>query len=124
MAKPNIINLRDYKQGKRADFRVKYVARVDKFIAEFVSSRLFEDFIHLAHSYVAQHADKNAATWDYVSLREILQEAMAATIASELMGQLRLEFWFNEKWMSQDEIISRTLSAFVLGPAKPHLKTR
>lgn len=110
-----IINLRDYKKGKRADYRAKYVARVDKFIAEFLRTGLFEDFIHLAHSYVAQHADKNTATWDYVSLREMLQEAMAATIAAELMAKLRLEFWFDEKWMGQDEVISRTLSAFILG---------
>lgn len=119
-----VVNLREYKKGKRATFRAKYVARIDKFIAEFVRSQPFEEFIHMAHSYVADHADKSTATWDYVTLREILQEALAATVASELMGQLRREFWFDEKWMGQDEIISRTLSAFVLGPAKVLTKIR
>lgn len=118
-----VISLKNYRKDKRRDYRSKYEGRVEKFIAQFVNSRLFQEFIHLAHSYISKHMDHQMDSWDYVSLRTTLQEAMAATIAAELMQQLRLQYWYDEKWMSQDEIIERTLSAFVLGTARPGKKS-
>lgn len=113
-----VLDLNSYRRDKRRDYRAKYEARVEKFIAQFVNSRLFLDFIQLAHSYISQHMDHRMQSWDYLTLRETLQEAMGATIAAELMQQLRMQYWYDEKWMSQDEVIDRTLSAFVLGTAQ------
>ena len=110
----SVINLATYRRKSRKAYLAKHGSRIDRFVERFVRSHIDVDFRHLAEDYQAGRFGADQASWDYVHFREILAEALDEVFGKTLYRLLLAEPWFDNRLITQDEIIERCLSTYVL----------
>ncbi len=111
----NVVELKDYKKKLRKTFLTKYKTRLDRFISRYIDQHLDVDLLRLSYtSHDALNGYDQEVSWDYVSFREVLAEALDQTVGKDLYDLLKLEPWFDAKIVTRDEIIERCLSDYIL----------
>ncbi len=113
-----VASIADYKRRKRRHYLDRYEQRLDRFIADFLDDHVTIDFRQVAEQYLAQQADQNALAWDYQDLRDIVRTALSDSIGVELLAQLRQTSWYDDRWVTLDEVIDRCFSAYILGDSR------
>lgn len=114
----HVASITDYKRRKRRHYLDRIEQRLDRFILEFIDEHVTVDFMHVAEQYLAQQADQNAMAWDYQDLRDLVRTALNDSIGVELVAKLQQTSWYDDRWITHDEIIDRCFSAYILGASK------
>ena len=52
--------------------------------------------------------------WDYVHFRELLTEALDEVFGKTLYELVRKESWFDNRFITQEEVIERAISCYVM----------
>ena len=110
----NVVCLRSYRSKNRKDYLAKHGARIDRFIAEFVQKHLAMDFRNLAALYQDGKWECSEAAWDYIDFREILREAIEQALSQSLLDELRLQPWFDDRYISYDSVMERCVSTYII----------
>jgi hypothetical protein len=109
----NVVNLAGYRRKTRKAFLTKYGSRLERFVESFVNHNLDVDFRQLAHDYQVA-CQESGASWDYVHFREVLSESIDAAFGAVLYQELLKQPWFDERYVTKDEIIDRCLTAYIM----------
>lgn len=109
-----VINLEVYRRRSRKAYLAKYGARLDLFVERFVGSHMDLDFRQLADDYVSGRYGEHQEAWDYVHFREVLAEALDEVFGNTLYRELRTQRWFDPMMITQEEIIDRCLSTYII----------
>jgi len=113
-----VVYIKDYRRGLRRQYLAKNQARIDKFIARFITLNFPIDFQELSYRYLDIQRQNDAITWDYIDLRDILHDAIELAYGDELQEALAKEFWYRDNYLSFDEVLDRCLSYYILGQSK------
>lgn len=108
-----VINLATYRGKSRKAYLSKHGGRIDLFVQKFLQLNVDVDFHQLTLDYQAGQFGAESS-WDYVHFREILADAMDEAFGIVLYGQLLKQPWFDNRLMTQEQIIDRCLSNFVM----------
>ena len=108
-----IINLATYRGRSRKAYLAKHGARIDRFVEKFLTLNVDVDFHQLTLDYQAGQFG-GESSWDYVHFREILAEAMDEAFGTVLYRLLLAQPWFDNRLITQEEVIDRCLSSFVM----------
>jgi len=109
-----VVHLANYRRKTRQAYLAKHGTRLDRFVERFVSLNLDVDFRQLAEDYQASRYGDSRAAWDYVHFREILAEALDEAFGAAIYKLLLQQPWFDYRLITQEEIVDRCLSQYVL----------
>ena len=118
----SVINLATYRRKSRKAYLAKHGTRIDRLVERFVRSNVDVDFLQLAEDYQAGRFGAEQASWDYVHFREILAEALDEVVGKALYQLLLAQPWFDNRLITQDEIVERCVSTYVLGRCESGLR--
>ncbi len=108
-----VINLASYRGRSRKAYLAKHGGRIDLFVQKFLQLNLDVDFEQLTLDYQAgRFGGENS--WDYVHLRELLADAMDAAFGNVLYQLLQKQPWFDQRLITQGQVIDRCLSSIVM----------
>ena len=110
----NLINLASYRRKTRQAYLAKHGNRIDLFVEKFVRANIDIDLRQLAVDYESGSYGGAQASWDYVHFREVLAEALDRAFGQVLYDLLLAQSWFDQKLITQEEIVDRCLSTYVL----------
>ncbi len=110
-----VINLDQFRRKNRKAYLAKYSDRLDKLISTFVMTHIDTDFRQLASDFLTGKYGSNEEAWDYVDFRELLSEAIDQVFGDMLMDLIKTQHWYDRTMISRDEIIERSITAYVLG---------
>jgi hypothetical protein len=110
----NVLQIKSYRKQKRQSFFRKHGEKLDRSIQNFIHGNMNFDFIAIAERYLNERASNNEMAWDYLELRDNLREAIGETFGKEIARELKKFVWFDASLVSEDEVIDRCLSAFIL----------
>lgn len=110
----NVITLATYRRRSRKAYLAKYGGRLDLFVERFVRSQMDIDFRQLADDYVSGRYGEHQEAWDYVHFREALAEALDELFGHALYQELRAQRWFDPRMITQEEIVDRCLSTYIM----------
>jgi hypothetical protein len=111
----NVISLANYRRSSRKAYLAKNGARLNRFVERFVKQYVDVDFRQFTLDYQANQRQWADAAWDYVEFREVLAEALDAAFGSEIYRLLAAEPWFDRRMITQEEVIDRCITIFIMG---------
>lgn len=117
-----VISLDSYRVKRRRLYLQQHRTLIDEFIQFFIGQNFPSNFDHLESRYLAVKSYQNEMAWDYYDFRECLKEAIGEVFGQQLWAEIRKKNWFNSTFISQEELVDRCLSLFVLGPAVSGLR--
>ncbi len=118
----NVINLATYKGRSRKAYLAKHGNRIDRIVEKFVRLNIDVDFRQLTLDYQAGRFGSDQVSWDYVHFREILAEALDEAFGTVLYRLLQAQPWFDNRLITQEEVIDRCLSSFVMAGCEYAIK--
>ena len=110
----NIICLANYRRTSRKAYLAKNGGRLNRFVQRFVNQYVDVDFRQLTDDYQANQPQGVNAAWDYVEFREILAEALDAAFGQQIYRMLEAEPWFDRRMITQEEVIDRCITTYVM----------
>lgn len=117
-----VVYLREYRRVLRKQYIKKNRARLDKFIARFVSQTLPIAFSRISDHYIHLQRENQATAWDYTDLRDIVHEAIAEAYGKELKQALLKEFWYDAQLLPFDDMLDRCVSSYIMGRGQTYAK--
>jgi hypothetical protein len=108
-----LIHIEKYKGEKRKAYLKRYDTQIKKFIASFLERNLSFSFEELSYQFIA-HQQQTAA-WDYVDFRDTLRDGFHEAFAEELIKACRAHYWYDERFISEDELVEYCVSQVILG---------
>ncbi len=112
-----MVLLRDYRLKRRKEYLAKYGIRLEQFISTFLQSRIRVSFSQITELYLATQRQQDCDRWDYDEMRESISAAIHREWIADMMAQLQETWWFDRRWLSEEELAERCLSAMVLARA-------
>ena len=119
-----VINLATYRGKSRKAYLAKHGTRIDRFVDKFVRLNVDVDFRQLTLDYQACRFGTAEGSWDYIHFREVLAEAMDEAFGAVLYRQLLAQPWFNNRLITQEEVIDRCLSSYVMSGSESAVRGR
>jgi hypothetical protein len=114
MSRNNVISLIAYRRNSRKAYFAKHSNTIDTFLRNFIATNFDFDFRKITDAYQGQVGGDSSMAWDYVDFREVLREAMQQVFGKFLVKEMRCQHWFDPKFISDEQIIDRCLSTFIL----------
>lgn len=108
-----LIHLERYKGQKRKDYLKRYDAQIKKFVSTFLDQHLSFSYEELSYYFIAQQ--QQAQSWDYVDFRDSLRDGFHEAFSRQLIKACREQYWFDEKFISEDELVEHCVSQLILG---------
>ncbi len=116
-----VINLATYRGRSRKAYLAKHGARIDLFVQKFLQLNLDVDFEQLTLDYQAGRFG-GESSWDYIHFRELLADAMDEAFGTVLYQMLQKQVWFDQRLITQEQVIDRCLSSFVMAGCEYQVK--
>lgn len=113
----NIIDLASYRARKQKQWLASYEKKLDSYICNWLCLRTNLDFIQVANSYQALQCSYSEDSWDYLDLRDLIQEVME-DISIQLYEDLKKEYWFESSLLSKQKIIEYSMSLYIMNSLK------
>lgn len=110
----NIIELKAYRQTRRKSYLRQHGERLETFLSEFLEAHVPFDFHDLSQMYLANQAHAQHESWDYTDLREVVASALDHCLGEAVIAALRSQRWFDESFVTFDEVMDRCTSLFIL----------
>ena len=117
----NIICLATHRKRRRQNFLVQHGRRLDQYIEWFVCSHININFRQITIAYQMVQMEHAQQAWDYIDFREILRESIEEAFGPALVSALHRQPWFDRRLVSDDEILDRCLSIYILGSCRSAL---
>ncbi len=108
-----LIHLERYKGQKRKDYLKRYDTQIKKFVGNFLDSHLSVSYEDLSYYFIAQQ--QHAQSWDYVDFRDTLRDGFYDAFAKELLKACQGQYWFDERYLTEDELVEHCVSHLILG---------
>jgi hypothetical protein len=112
-----VISLDSYRWKRKRLYMAQHRSLIDDFVRFFIRQNFQSNFAHLEDRYLALKSLQNEMAWDYYDFRECLREAILEVFGQQLWQEIRHKSWFDPIFITQEELIERCVSIFVLGPA-------
>jgi len=110
----NTTCLNSYRRKRRQLFIRSYGERLHTYIEDFLKSNLTLNFNQLSNAYLNQARYTNAASWDYLDMREELENALNKMLGDKIFDELQSTDWFDSSLVAKDEILELLVSRFIL----------
>ncbi len=92
-------------------------SRLDNFIKSRVPLESLSDILRMAERSQMTAPLNPDLVWDYVEMRDVMLDFVTTNIATDIYEELKLQFWFDETFVSKDMVAERCLSHMILGSA-------
>lgn len=112
-----LIELAKYRTNKRRAYQKRYDAQLSKFISQFLDANLRYSFDTINYHYMDVRSQGQIDSWDYVDFRENLKDCFHEAFGKQLWDECQRHYWFDMRFISQDELIDRCVSTMILGRA-------
>lgn len=118
----NVVFLNRYRKKQKTEWLAKHGIRLDRFIENFITANFNVDFRLVTETYQQLQECQaggfgNDVAWDYHDLREILESAVIEAFGPVLWQELELQYWYDARMFSKDEVVDRLLTRFIMGRA-------
>lgn len=110
-----VIELAKYRTNKRRAYLKRYDAQLSKFISQFLDANLRYSFEAISYHSMNVRSQEQSEAWDYVDFRENLKDAFHEAFGKQLWAECQRLYWFDMRFLSQDELIDRCVSRMILG---------
>jgi len=110
-----VILLNKYRNDRRRSYLKANQSRLDAFFEAFVASHFRINYSKISEHYMAMRFNQNEMAWDYHDFRDDLKEAINEAFGEAMWNEVQGKFWFDDRWLSRDEMIDRCTSFFILG---------
>ncbi len=115
----NVLELSHYRNRRRKELWSKHRTRIDRFVREFVSARLFTNLNDLLDTWQELQREDEQEAWTYEDFRSRMVDAILVRHGKEIRSQLAAQRWFDPALISTEEIVELCLTAVVLGDSAP-----
>lgn len=120
----NLTFINDFRKLQRRRFLDRFGRRLDQHISEFIRSHMGDDFMQLTRGYVHDAASHELPSWDYQDFRDLLEKALFESMGLDLIHSLSKTSWFDERIITNEEVMERCTSAYILESSSLNKKTR
>lgn len=110
-----VIELAKFKSMRRRAYLKRYDSHLTKFITRFLDHNLQYSFEAAQYHYMSVKAQANEEAWDYVDFRENLKEAFHEAFGKQIWAECQKLYWFDNRFITQDELMERVISRMILG---------
>lgn len=110
----SLINLSRYRHQRKSTYLKAYEHQLEKFFEGFLTRHFKESFSILSAQYMACKVHQNEMAWDYDDFRDALKDAIAIVYGGAIWGEITQQRWFDKRFISQEEIIERCTTYFIL----------
>lgn len=107
-----VLDLSVIRSTKRKAWLKKNEARLEAYLISWLHNHSGMDFFRASTSYQTQALKNQEESWDYLSLRDILESGLEE-ITQPLMKEIKKETWFDPAVVSEEKIKERCLSLFI-----------
>mgnify|MGYP001616990988 CR=1 FL=1 len=111
-----LIQLDRYKGLRQREYLKRYDSQLSKFVDSFLTQNLRVSFESLSYHYYSVQQQQQAAAWDFVDFRDTLRDGFHEAFGMELLRQCKALYWYDERFLSADELVDRCVSQIILGP--------
>lgn len=109
----DLIQIDRYKGLKRKAYLKRYDTQIKKFVASFLDHHLSFSYEDLSYYFIA--SQQQSAAWDYVDFRDTLRDGFHEAFAMELRRACKGQYWYDEKYITEDELVELCVSQVILG---------
>lgn len=92
----------------------KNQSKLFHFLNEYVAHQFRISFAQAAESYQKMQYANYEEAWDYVDLRDLLQESMEGSFCEELYTHLQSQKWFDQRFFSKEEVAEFCLNLYIM----------
>ncbi len=110
-----VIQLDRYKGLRRREYLKRYDAQISKFIQSFLKQNLRVSFEALSYHFISVQQEEQIAAWDYVDFRDTMRDGFHEAFGEQILRECKKEYWFDQRFISDDELIERCVSQVILG---------
>ncbi len=110
-----LIELAKYKSVKKRTYLKKYESHINKFVTAFIRHNIRCSFETISQHYIASKQAEQAVAWDYYDLRDSLKDAIHEVFGEQLWCECGQLYWFDERYLSKDDLIENCIQQMVLG---------
>ncbi|MDA9951110.1 hypothetical protein N9D31_00920 [Oligoflexaceae bacterium] len=109
----NIINLQDHRVRRRKRYLAQHGDRLDSFIGDFLDHNMAFDLNDLSKMYMIA-SQQDSGQWCHFEFRDIVSRAIEHSVGEGLIAALKANRWFDESFISTEEVFDRSTSYFIL----------
>lgn len=109
-----VIQLDPARRDHRKRYNTRYQKVIDAFIDQFLSQHIAFNLEEITHLYRLTRSESDELAWDYQTFRDVLHSTLEATIGSMLLEEIRVQPWYDRRFLSLDELIDRCMSRYLL----------
>ncbi|MBC7531462.1 MAG: hypothetical protein H7318_07775 [Oligoflexus sp.] len=110
-----VIQLDRYKGLRRREYLKRYDTQISKFVEFFLKQNLRVSFEALSYHFISIQQQEQVAAWDYVDFRDTMRDGFCEAFGKLIIKECRSQYWFDERFISEDELIERCVSRVILG---------
>ena len=111
-----VLNLNNYRVRRQREWLEKYRGRLESYLSHRLLSHISWSFAQVAHSYQSNLHFEFEESWDYLDLREHLEDELR-DLAQQVHNDLACEYWFDRKAISVQKLTEFCLDIFISGSA-------
>ena len=112
-----LFDLNSYKKQRKRQFLEQNKAFLDDYIRGFILSNCQLSYDLFQQQYLQNRHQDNEMAWDYLDFRDTLSEVIVEVIGKSLWDDVQKQSWFKKSLLSQDEVMDRMISIFIIGAA-------
>ena len=110
----SVINLKSYKKSKKDRWLARNHQKMTIFIADFLATHFSISYIKIAEIYQSLKHSQAEEAWDYIDLREIIQQTIEQNLCEQTYSALKRCSWFDCRLFSRDEIVEYCLNTYIM----------
>ncbi len=114
-----VLSIASYRNKRKEAYLARFEKHLQRFLIGFAQKHFQMDFQTLSAAYQEQCRHRSEQSWDYLDLRDELEELMEKTVIDELHHALSFEWWYDPRWLAQKEILERLLAIYITGQVNP-----
>lgn len=114
-----VVSIASYRNRRKEAYLARFEKHLERFLIGFAQKHFQMDFRTLSAAYQDQCRYRAEQSWDYLDLRDELEELIEKTVIEELHHALGFEWWYDPRWLTQKEILERLLAIYITGQVNP-----
>lgn len=114
-----VVSIAGYRNRRKDAYLERFGKHLDRFLFHFVQRNFQMDFHGFTSIYQEQRRHQSEAAWDYLDLRDCLQDLIEEEFVPQLEQALASEWWYDARWLTRNEILERLLSIYIEGQINP-----
>ena len=109
-----IVEISRYRALRRNEFLDRYGQKLETLLRTHLRNNFNIDIRQLHSLYCQYQASESQTQWEFMDLRDILDDFVSKHVIGELTAELSKQYWFDSSIWTHEELTERCISILIL----------